>query len=69
MEIDITSPQGNTLVALATACSLLHATGYSKDYIAALRAAVMNAESAQAARDLITKATNGSITFFKPEED
>ena len=69
MQIDITKPEGNTLVALGTACSLLRATGYKQDYIAALRAAVLHANSAQEARAAITKATGGAITFFKPEED
>jgi hypothetical protein len=68
MEIDITSPDGNTLVALGHATRLLKAAGADKAEIDGLRKDVMGASSYSEARMLITTATNGAITFYDPDE-
>ena len=66
MVIDITTPDGNTLVALNIATRMLKKVGADKDEIASLQRAVFSADSAVAARNAITQATNGAITFYDP---
>lgn len=68
MKIDVTSPEGNTLVALGIATRALRRTGASDDDIGKLRHDVMKAVSANEARALIEEATHGAIEFFDPRE-
>lgn len=68
MRIDLASPDGNTLVALGYATRLMKATDRDKADIDALRTAVMAARSAVEARDAITAATFGSITFYNSQQ-
>lgn len=64
MRIDIASPDGNTFVALYHATRLMQAAHRKQTDIDALRLAVMGARSAVEARDAITAATFGCITFY-----
>lgn len=68
MEIDITSSDGNTLTALGIASKIMRAAGRNRAEIDALRKEVFSAESPYAARDAITKATFGSVTFYDPRD-
>jgi hypothetical protein len=68
IEIDITSPEGNTLAALAIAGRVLKQLGRAGD-IVPLRNRVFAAESAKQAREAITVATNGLVTFIDPREE
>lgn len=57
MKIDVTSPEGNTLVALGIATRALRRAGASDDDIGKLRHDVMKAVSANDGRiDLVLKA-------------
>lgn len=69
MRIDITSAEGNTLVAMALATQLLRKTGHSEAEIKAMVRAVMSAPSYDAALSEITKATRGAVTFFDPRKE
>lgn len=69
MRIDIASPDGNTLVALGYATRLMKAADRDKADITALVAAVWSASSAVEAREHITKATHGSITFYNSAQE
>ena len=69
MRIDITSPEGNTFVALGIATRLMREASRDKADIDALCHAVMGADSAKAAQDAITKATFDCIEFYDPRED
>lgn len=66
MRIDITSPDGNTLVALSHATRLLKQVGRADD--AKELTSKVFASDAKKARELITEYTNGSIEFFDPRE-
>lgn len=68
MEIDVTQPEGNTFAALGIATRLMRDAARDKADIEALRKAVMGASSAQEAREAITAATFGSITFYDPRD-
>lgn len=68
MRIDIASPQGNTLFALGIATRLLKEAGATKERIDSLTREVFDARSAVEAREHITKATNGSITFYNSQQ-
>lgn len=67
MRIDITSSEGNTLVALGYATRLLKQVGRTDD--AKELTSKVFASDAEGARALITEYTNGSIEFFDPRED
>ena len=69
MEIDVTSPEGNTLAALGIATRMMRKAGASSQVITALRMSVMGAPNPHAARRAITRATNGAITFVDPREE
>lgn len=64
MRIDIASEDGNTLVALGYARRLMKKADRDPQDIVALTQAVFAAESAKEAREAITQATYGSITFY-----
>lgn len=63
MQIDIASEDGNTLVALGYARRLMKQASRDKADIDELTRAVFAAQSAKEARDAITDATFGCITF------
>ena len=69
MKIDITSAEGNTLVAMALATRLLRKTGHTEAEIKAMAKAVMSAPSYEAALSAITEATHGAVTFFDPRKE
>ena len=62
MQIDVRSPEGNTLAALGIATRLLRKVGRNEDADKLVKA-VFASGSAKEARDHITTATNGSIEF------
>lgn len=66
MRIDITAPEGNTLVALGIVTRSLRRIGVDTAEIDKLCTAVMNAESPADARAIMEEATHGAITFFDP---
>lgn len=68
MRIDVTSSDGNTLVALGYATRLLRQVG-NASAASELTAKVFAAGSPDEARQLITEYTNGSIEFFDPGEE
>jgi hypothetical protein len=68
MQIDIASEDGNTLVALGHARRLMKKAKRDPADIVALTQAVFAAHSAKEAREAITKATFGSITFFNSND-
>ena len=63
MRIDISQPEGNTLQALGIASAFLKKKGKASEAIK-LQRKVFAAGSAEEARDAITNATNGAVTFF-----
>lgn len=67
MEIHVRSQQGNTLVALGIATQLLRKVDRKAD-ADKLTKDVFAAGSYREALDLITTATNGSITFVGLDE-
>ncbi len=69
MDIDITKPEGNTLVALSYAARLMRESGIDREDIKKLREAVFAADNPQAARALIEAATHRAIRFVDPREE
>lgn len=69
MEIDTRDPEGNTLTALGIATRLMKEAHRDRSEIDALIKSVMEADSAKQAREFITKATFGSITFYDPDDE
>lgn len=69
MRIDIAQPEGNTLAALGIACRLMETAKRDPQDIVALTQAVFAASSAKEAREAITEATYGSITFFNSNDE
>ena len=63
MKIDVSKPEGNTLAALGIATQFLKKSGRA-DEIGNLRLKVFAAGSAAEARQHITDATAGAVTFF-----
>ena len=68
MEIDISTPEGNTLTALGIATAMMRKAKRRQNDIDTLQKKVFNANSAKEARDEITKATYGAIIFVNSNE-
>ncbi len=69
MRIDISSEDGNTLVALSYARRLMKKADRDPKDIVALTQAVFAAQSAKEAREAITEATFGSIEFYDSRKE
>lgn len=66
MKINLSSPEGNTLVALGLARRILKEVDRKADADKLMKD-VMDARSAKAARRLIAEATRGAIEFIDYE--
>lgn len=66
MQIDLSAPEGNTMVALGIARRLLKQADRGADADKLFKA-VMDAESAKAARKAIAAASYGCIEFVNSE--
>ena len=64
VRIDISRPEGNTLQALGIATQILKKKTGDASAAIKLQRKVFSAGSAKEARDAITDATNGAVTFF-----